>query len=279
MVIFARLDAPQLVRLRVVAGVRHGVVEMPSWRALRTETRRRPVDIVVADPAARGADVGDGVRALADVRSVAPVLVYTTVSAATTRAILILAQARIHDYVFAGFDDEPSRLRRRLEEAVCRSTDHQLMAPIIAALDVVDAPPGIASSVREVFRTAWRFRTAQDLAAAAGLSRQHTNAWLHRAGLPSCRTLVMAVRVLRGFQYAQHTGLTLADVAARLRYPDPEVLADNIRALTGASLTVWRARGAERLTAQLRARLGLSTRGPLTLLGPVPAPEVLRDTG
>ena len=72
---------------------------------------------------------------------------------------------------------------------------------------------------------------------------------------------------------------TLADVAARLRYPDPEVLADNVRALTGASLTVWRARGAERLTAQLRARLGLSARAPRTLVSANLTPQVLRDAG
>jgi AraC-like DNA-binding protein len=278
MLVAARLDSSQLARVRAATAGRHAVLDIPTWRVLRGEVRRRPIDIVIADPAARCADSGEGVGALQSIHELASVVVYTTVTTETTRAILALADHGMHDFVFAGFDDTPERLRVRLEDVAARGGDESVLAQILAAAGKVRAPSGIGESIRELFRATWRFRTAQDLAAAAGLSRQHTNVWLHRAGLAPCCTMVTAVRVLRGFQYARMAGLTIADVAARLRYPDPEVFTNNVRAITGAPLSEWRMQGVDRFVARVRIRLGLPAPPQLALVQPS-SREQLRDAG
>jgi AraC-like DNA-binding protein len=278
MLIAARLERSLLARLNAAAAGCHAVLDIPTWRVLRSEVRRRPIDVVIADPAARCADSGDGLAALLNIRDFASVLVYTTVSSETSRAILALGDSGVHDFVFAGFDDAPERMRLRVEDVAARGADEPVLAQILGAVAQVGAPPGVGESVRELFRATWRFRTAQDLAAAAGLSRQHTNVWLHRAGLAPCSTVVTAVRVLRGFQYAQMGGLTVADVAARLRYPDPEVFTNNVRAITGAPLSEWRQQSVDRFVARVRIRLGLPAPPQLALVHPSTR-EQLRDAG
>jgi len=278
MLIAARLERSLLARLSAATAGCHAILDIPTWGVLRGEVRRRPVDVVIADPAARCADAGDGLAALQAIRDFASVLVYTTVSSETSRAILALGDSGVHDFVFAGFDDAPDRMRLRLEDIAARGADEPVLAQILEAMAQVGAPPSVGASVRELFRATWRFRTAQDLAAAAGLSRQHTNVWLHRAGLSPCCTVVTAVRVLRGYQYARMGGLTVADVAARLRYPDPEVFTNNVRAITGAPLSEWRRQGLDRFVARVRIRLGLPAPPQLALVQPS-AREPLRDAG
>jgi AraC-like DNA-binding protein len=194
------------------------------------------------------------------------------------RSILALGDSGVHDFVFAGFDDAPERMRLRVEDVAARGADEPVLAQILGAIAQAGAPPGVAESMRELFRATWRFRTAQDLAAAAGLTRQHTNVWLRRAGLAPCCTVVTAVRVLRGFQYARMGGLNVADVAARLRYPDPEVFTNNVRAITGAPLAEWKHQSVDRFVTRVRIRLGLPAPPQLALVHPS-AREQLRDAG
>jgi AraC-like DNA-binding protein len=278
MLIAARLERSLLARLHSATAGCHSVLDIPTWRVLRGEVRRRPIDVVIADPAARCPDAGDGVAALQTIRDFASVLVYTTVSSETSRAILALGDSGVHDFVFAGFDDAPERMRLRVEDVAARGADEPVLVQILGAIAQAGAPAGIGESVRELFRATWRFRTAQDLAAAAGLTRQHTNVWLRRAGLAPCCTVVTAVRVLRGFQYARIGGLNVADVAARLRYPDPEVFTNNVRAITGAPLAEWRHQSVDRFVTRVRIRLGLPAPPQLALVQPS-AREQLRDAG
>jgi hypothetical protein len=52
--------------------------------------------------------------------------------------------------------------------------------------------------------------------------------------------LVIAARVLRGYQYAQNPALTVIDIAGRLGYPDPRVFTDHVRLMTGRGVSAWR---------------------------------------
>jgi hypothetical protein len=52
--------------------------------------------------------------------------------------------------------------------------------------------------------------------------------------------LVIAARVLRGYQYAQNPALSVSDIAERLAYPDPRVFTDHVRLMTGRRVSVWR---------------------------------------
>jgi AraC-like DNA-binding protein len=118
-----------------------------------------------------------------------------------------------------------------------------------------------------LFRTPRRFQSAEDVAAWADVTRQYFNRCLAVAGLVPLRIMVVAARVLRAYQYAQVPDLTLADIAARLRYTDTRTLTRHVRELTGTTLGSWSAAvTAGESVAQIRARLGIGANRPLVLI-------------
>ena len=102
----------------------------------------------------------------------------------------------------------------------------------------------------------------------SGVTRQYSIGALGVAGVVPLRILVVAARILRAYQYAQIPGLTLSDVAARLRYTDPRTLTRHVRELTGTTLALWSSTVTPaECVAQIRARLGMGASKALVLLG------------
>jgi AraC-like DNA-binding protein len=229
-----------LSHLRVVAGDAHTVLAVPTWGSVRTVLRARPVDIMVVDPCIDGSAHTEPVRSLrADFPSVG-VLIYTGISAESTRAMLALGEYGVRHCVLRGFDDEPGRFRERIELLRAVGLEDRVLGTVRVALESGQVPAALISAVEELFHTPRRFRTAEDVAKAAGMPRRGVNRWLERAGLAPARTLVMAARVLRGYQYAQNPALAASDIALRLGYPDPRVFASHVRLLTGRRVSTWR---------------------------------------
>ena len=179
------------------------------------------------------------------------------------------AQRRRHQ---ALCDQRSGRRRQRDFGSVSRSSAHRAWKKrcslrSLTALTAVQTPVPISDAIRALFRTPRRFQTAEDVAVWAGVSRQYFNRCLAVAGVVPLRILVVAARVLRAYQYAQVPGLTLADVAARLRYTDTRTLTRHVRELTGTTLSSWSASiSPAECVAQIRARLGMGANQALVLL-------------
>jgi len=241
MLLLARLSPPMLSHLRVVAGGAHTVLAAPSWSSMAAVLRARPVDIAVVDPCIEGAADTETVRALrAGFPSVA-VLVYTAISPDSTRAMLALGEFGVKHCILRGFDDEPGRFRDGLELLRAAGLEDKVLATLRLALAGAQAPASLTGAIDQLFRSPRRFRTAEDIAVAAGMNRRGINRWLDRAGVAPGRMLVIAARVLRGFQYAQNPALAVTDIAGRLGYPDPRVFTDHVRLMTGRRVSAWRA--------------------------------------
>jgi hypothetical protein len=68
--------------------------------------------------------------------------------------------------------------------------------------------------------------------------------------------MVLAARVLRGYQYSQNPGFSMAEVARRLRYPDWRVFSEHVRTVTGLAPSAFLQKvRPEECVAQLVARL------------------------
>jgi len=229
-----------LSHLRVTVGRAHTVLAAPTWTAAEEMLRHQAVDIIVVDPCADGAAQTETVRAMRVGYPSVAMLVYTGITAESTRAMLTLGEAGIRHCVLRGFDDEPARFRERLELLRASGLEDRLLAALGVALASGHAPLRLVGAIDRLFRSPVRFRTAEDVAAAAGMPRRGVNRWLERAGLAPARVLVLAARVLRGYQFGQNPALTITDVAGRLGYPDARVFADHIRIMTGHRASTWR---------------------------------------
>ena len=269
-VILARLGSTLLSRLRVVIGHEYQLIVSDSWSDFRLRARRSPIQIAVVDPSVDGADdaaTSEGVAAIRSIPRGTAVFVYASLTPAGTRAMLTLSADGVRHFVISGVDDEPTRFRERLEEFRGPGMEEEVLAPVLTALAAAQSPPTVANALRALFRTPRRFESAEDLATFAGVTRQYFNRCLAEAGLVPARIMVVAARVLRAYQYARVPGLTLSDIAARLRYTDTRTLTRHARELTGTTLAVWSAAvSPEECVAQITARLGIGVRRPLVLL-------------
>jgi AraC-like DNA-binding protein len=271
MIIAARLGPLLLTRLRIVAGEEYGLIETDSWANLREVVRGWPVQVAVVDPCADGPEDALTAKAIDAIRGIArtvTVFIYAPLTPAATRAMLALSADGIKHFVIGGVDDDATRFRERLEEFRAPGMEEEVLAPLLTALSAARVPAVIGNGMRTLFRTPRRFQTAEDVAARVGVTRQYFNRCLAEAGLVPVRIMVVAARVLRAYQYAQVPGLTLADVASRLRYTDTRTLTRHVRELTGTTLASWSSAVTPvECVAQIRARLGIGASKALVLLG------------
>jgi AraC-like DNA-binding protein len=256
--IVAKLNARMLGRLRVVAGGDITVYPVASWSDLGDAVRRYPVEVAVVDPCADGgAPHQDAIRGLRIAAPMVAVLIYTSITGEAMRTMADLMQGGwVRQCILDNFDDEPARFREVLEELCLPGLEEQVLADLLPIMAASDAPQSLSNAVAQLFRTPLDFRDVEDVARAAGLSRRHLDRWFEKLGLASARTMLLAARVLRGYQYAQNPGFSMAEVARRLRYPDWRVFSEHVRTVTGLTPSAWLQKvRPEECVAQLVARL------------------------
>ena len=268
-VVAARLGPALLTRFRIVAGSEYRLIEAASWSVLRDVVRASPTQVAVVDPCIDGFDDAAMARAIDAIRAIehtVTVFVYTPLTPGAMRTMLTLSANGLKHFVISGVDDDIGRFRERLEEFRAPGMEEEVLAPVLTALSGVSLP-AISGALRTLFRMPRRFQTAEDVAAWAGVTRQYFNRRLADAGLVPLRLMVVAARVLRAYQHAQVPGLTLSDVATRLRYADLRTLTRHVRELTGTTLSAWTAAVTPmECVAQVRARLGIGAGRALVLL-------------
>jgi len=230
-----------LARLRVVAGQDITVYPVDSWTDLGDAVRRYPVEIAVVDPCADGGvPHQEAIRGLRIAAPMVAVLIYTSVTGEAMRTMADLMQGGwVRQCVLDNFDDEPRRFRQVLEELCLPGLEEHVLADLLPVLAASDAPQSISAAVAQLFRAPLDFRDVEDVARAAALSRRHLDRWFEKLGLASVRTMLLSARVLRGYQYAQNPGFSMAEVARRLRYPDWRVFSEHVRAITGYTPSYW----------------------------------------
>jgi AraC-like DNA-binding protein len=253
--VVVRLPPLLLSHLRVVLGREHTLITVDRWEDLVTEVRRKPVDLIVADPRAEGTVRLDELRILIRDFPSLPVVIYTILAPDTLGATVELAKLGVRHVVLRNFDDEPRRFRDLLERQPAYAMSDAVLASLARPLGTV--PAELARAVERLFRVPQQFRDVNDLAKAAAMNRRALDRWLERAGVASARMLVLGARLLRAYFYMQDPGRSLDEVVERLGYGSSRLFARQVRAATGLTPTALRQSvPPDEFVALLTTRLG-----------------------
>ena len=132
-----------------------------------------------------------------------------------------------------------ARLRQLLAEPATRGAA-RILAPVFAALPVL---PGDARLFLEVLiRSAPETPAVRPLARRLGIKPSTLMSRFVRAGLPSPKTYLAAIRLLYAAQYFEGGGRSVADVAYRLDCSSPQSFGRSLRALLGITPGEFRRR-------------------------------------
>jgi len=229
--VVAFLPRHLLSHLSITLRSEHTLTPAASWTELQSIVSHQEADLVVADPAAAG---HLEVEALEDLRRrfpSLPVVVYTQLAPASIKAIVRLARYGIEHVVLSRFDDEPRRFLELLEGIPAHALGDRMLQELAGPLSTL--PVMVVRAIDQLFRSPARFKSAHDLAAAAGMNLRTLYRNLEPAGIYSARALVVSARLLRAYAFLQDPGRSIKDVAAKAGYHSPWQLSQQLRELTG----------------------------------------------
>lgn len=145
----------------------------------------------------------------------------------------------------------------RLRQLVAEPTTHgasRILAPVLATLS--ELPPDARIFLELMIRLAPEMAAVRALALRFEIKPSTLMSRFARAGLPSPKTYLAAVRLLYAAQYFEGGGRSVADVAYRLECSSPQSFGRTIRAMLGITPGEFRRRfpfptALERFLAQL----------------------------
>jgi AraC-like DNA-binding protein len=132
-----------------------------------------------------------------------------------------------------------NRLRLVVGQPATRAVA-RIQAPILAALG--DAPPDARLFLEALIRLAPDTPTVTALAERLYVRPSTLMSRFARAGLPSPKNYLAAVRLLHAAYLFQTAGLSVADVAYRLEYSSPQSFGRHLRAMLGITAVEFRRR-------------------------------------
>lgn len=217
--------------LKIVLGPQHSLIAAGGWEALRTAVLQHVTDVIVVDPVADGSLRVDVIEDLHRQLPSVPIVIYTTLSAVSMRAIHSLGRLGLEHVVLSRFDDERRRFLELLERVPGQTLSDQMLR--LLAPELAKMPVTMVRAVEQLYRSPSRFRNTQDLSAAAGTILRTLYRQLEIAGIHSPRLLVASARLLRAYSLLRDPGRQIKEVAAKVGYHSQYQLTQHMRTLTG----------------------------------------------
>jgi len=211
---------------RLLTHLKHVLADEPellaasSWDELESFIRRKPVSVVVLDPAADGTLNVGAVAGLLKRYPSLPLIAYVTLHAPAFKAIAQLGRLGLEDVVLHRFDDEPDRFLERIEQVQGNALTHRVMEELNDSFRQL--PRQLYATVENMFDQPHRYTTALDLA-VEGVPIVAIYRNLDAAGLGSPKRLLIAAKVLRGFGYLRDPGYSVVDVSIKLGYKQARI--------------------------------------------------------
>lgn len=234
------VEPPERSRLEAGAGGRFAVIHSETLReALRT-VRERPVDAVLVSPRCVSHDQLTNLTTLVrGFPGVPTVAVLSQHDAISSERLLYLGACGVQRVVDLSGRDGWQRLR----ELVARPTGPTaslMLARIVPALG--GASPGCKRYFDVMVRRAPAVTTVRTLASSLGVGASTFMSRFFRAGLPSPKRYLAAVRLVYASGLLESPGLSIADVAYRLEYSSPQSFSRHLRTALGVSAGEFRKR-------------------------------------
>lgn len=202
--------------------------------------RERPVDAVLLSvqqcAAERAEAVGHLVR---DFPGVPTVALVTRHDPQLAQTLLRLGATGIRDAVDVTAPAGWSRLRQLVAEPATKGAA-RILAPVLAALPSL--PPDARLFLEVLIREAPVTPVVRGLARRLGVKPSTLMSRFARAGLPSPKAYLAAVRFLYAAQYFEGGGRSVADVAYRLECSSPQSFGRSMRSILGITPGEFRRR-------------------------------------
>lgn len=253
--VLALLPEPMLERLRLALGSEHAIIATEDFGAFEFMLRRRPVHIAVVDPDRVGAGALPLLRAAAARHPSVTLVAYVAVSPGGMRMVVDLASRGVRHIVLKDYDDDPKRLRIRLESLPADAMSARMIGALAPLLEGVPAP--IVAAIEQLFREPHTVLDVEDFVRLAGLPRRSFDRALERAGFASAKQLVRSARVVRVYSYLRESRQSPEEIAERLGYASPQQCWRHVKLVTGFGFSALRERlepraFIEQVTARLR---------------------------
>ena len=156
-----------------------------------------------------------------------------------SEALLRLGARGIREVVDVSAPEGWRRLRALLDAPGTPATA-RLQGPILAALG--EAPPDTRLFFEALIRCAPNHVTVRQVARTLRVPASTLLSRFQRAGLPSPKSYLAAVRLLHAALLLEDEGRSVADVAYRLEYSSPQSFGRHVRAMLGVTATEFRRR-------------------------------------
>jgi AraC-like DNA-binding protein len=202
--------------------------------------RERPVDAVLVSVHRCAPEqveaLGHLVREFPGIPTVALVSQYDPTA---TEMLLRLGASGVRQVVDVTSPSGWSRLRQVVGQPATRAVA-RIQGPILDAL--ADTPPDARLFVEALIRLAPDTPTVTTLAQRLYVRPSTLMSRFARAGLPSPKNYLAAIRLLHASYLFEAAGLSVADVSYRLEYSSPQSFGRHLRAMLGLTALEFRRR-------------------------------------
>lgn len=196
-----------------------------SWQELESFIRRKPVTVVILDPAADGIMNVGAVAGLLKRYPSLPLIAYVTLHAPQFSAVAQLGRLGLKEVVLHRFDDEPEGFKERVERLEGNALTHNVIEALRGRLSQI--PRQLSVTIENLFEQPHRYTSAFDLAMEAGIAIVSVYRNLDAARLGSPKRLLIAAKVLRGFGYLRDPGYSVLDVSIKLGYKTARIFSQH----------------------------------------------------
>ena len=202
--------------------------------------RERPVDAVLVSVHRCAPEQVDAVGHLVrDFPGIPTVALLSEHDPRATEMLLRFGASGVRQVVDVTFPTGWSRLREAVAQPATRAAA-RIQGPVLDALR--DAPPDARLFLEGLVRLAPATPTVRLLSTQLHVRPSTLMSRFARAGLPSPKNYLAAVRLLHAAHLFESGGLSVADVAYRLEYSSPQSFGRHLRTMLGITSSEFRSR-------------------------------------
>jgi AraC-like DNA-binding protein len=194
--------------------------------------RTREVDVLVLDPGTHGDEEFARLHPVLKQTAV-PVVLFTTLTRASARRIVLAAELGAHELVLRDAEDAVLLLAHKLKSLVEVSAPALLLNRVARSFHRF--PDALQAASVALFGSGPLPRWVDGLAHASGFARRSVDRWMERAGIDGAATLLDVARLARVWEPAVEEELSTAAIAARCGYARPRLLVSHARRLVGVA--------------------------------------------